>query len=200
MRRGPGSERSSPRRSERRAWQQWQRSRFARDRKRSAVSQRIPANWQFQRTGAIGRERSLTDRTQEVVGSSPTSSIFRRGQRRKMQAPPSGGASRPQGCVVPPRSAAEHGAVKAARTLSPAQQSLNLVLRLLLGAAGLLSGLSNPTQGEAPGARRPIRRAAGAARRRRPARECAVRDQARHRRPGHDARARAAACWQTDTC
>jgi len=64
----PGSRRSSPRRSERRAWQQWQRSRFARDRKRSAVSGRIPANWQFQRTAATGRERSRTDRTQEVAG------------------------------------------------------------------------------------------------------------------------------------
>jgi hypothetical protein len=56
------------------AWQ-WQRSRFARDRKRSAGSERIPANWRFQRTGATGRERLLTDRTQEVAGSSPASSI-----------------------------------------------------------------------------------------------------------------------------
>jgi hypothetical protein len=30
------------------AWQQWQRSRFARDRTGSAASARIPANWQFQ--------------------------------------------------------------------------------------------------------------------------------------------------------
>src|SRR6266511_985352 len=75
IRRGPGSRRSSPRRSERRAWQQWQRSRFARDRTGSAVSERIPANWQFQRTGATGRERPRTDRTQEVAGSSPASSM-----------------------------------------------------------------------------------------------------------------------------
>jgi hypothetical protein len=40
------------------AWQQWQRSRFARDRTGSAASERIPANWQFQRTGATWRERS----------------------------------------------------------------------------------------------------------------------------------------------
>jgi hypothetical protein len=71
MRHGPGSGRSSPRR----AWQQWQRSRSARDRPGSAASERIPANWQFERTGATGRERSLTDRTQEVAGSSPASSI-----------------------------------------------------------------------------------------------------------------------------
>ncbi len=37
--------------------------------------ERIPAKWQFQRTGATGRERSRTDRTQEVAGSSPASSI-----------------------------------------------------------------------------------------------------------------------------
>jgi hypothetical protein len=36
---------------------------------------RIPANWQFQRTRANGRERPRTDRTQEVAGSSPASSI-----------------------------------------------------------------------------------------------------------------------------
>jgi hypothetical protein len=57
------------------AWQQWQRSRFARDRTGSAASERIPANWQFQRTGATGREPSRTDRTQEVAGSSPASSM-----------------------------------------------------------------------------------------------------------------------------
>jgi hypothetical protein len=57
------------------AWQQWQRSRFAWDRTGSAAFETIPANWEFQRTGATGRERSLTDRTQEVAGSSPASSI-----------------------------------------------------------------------------------------------------------------------------
>jgi hypothetical protein len=41
------------------AWQQWQRSRFARDRTGSGASERIPANWSFRRSGATGRERSL---------------------------------------------------------------------------------------------------------------------------------------------
>ena len=40
----------------------------------SAASARIPANWQFQRTGATGRERSPMHRTQEVAASSPASS------------------------------------------------------------------------------------------------------------------------------
>jgi hypothetical protein len=37
----------------------------------------IPANWWFERTGATGRERSRTNRTQEVAGSSPASSTRR---------------------------------------------------------------------------------------------------------------------------
>jgi hypothetical protein len=39
--------------------------------------------------GAIAQLGERLDRTQEVAGSSPASSIFRRVQRRKMQAPPS---------------------------------------------------------------------------------------------------------------
>jgi hypothetical protein len=38
----------------------------------------IPANWWFERTGATGRERSRTNRTQEVAGSSPASSMKNR--------------------------------------------------------------------------------------------------------------------------
>jgi hypothetical protein len=76
-RHGPGSRRSSSSVPSGGAWQQWQRSRFARDRTGSAASGRIPANPRFQRTGATGCERSPTDRTQEVAGSSPASSMTR---------------------------------------------------------------------------------------------------------------------------
>jgi hypothetical protein len=77
QRSGAGRARGEARRGVRSvgAWQQWQRSRFARDRTGAAASERIPANWQFQRTGATGRECSPTDRTQEVAGSSPASSM-----------------------------------------------------------------------------------------------------------------------------
>jgi len=55
----------------------------------------------FQRTGATGRERSRTDRTQEVAGSSPASSIPAALARYRRRAPAASiGKARERRCFV----------------------------------------------------------------------------------------------------